>query len=142
MVVSSIKEHSHAKNVVLAASLPPAADKLFDMYLDTESHAAITVAPMIIEPHAGAAFRAFNGLLCGMILHVNRTAHRANLALGYLACHSHRLGLMLSFWPRAMVTYRGGHVTFRRTISPASARVGRSILRIHGEPIYWGKVRR
>jgi activator of HSP90 ATPase len=58
------------KNVVLAASLPAAADKLFDMYLDTESHAAITGAPVIIEPRAGAPFHAFNGMLSGMILHV------------------------------------------------------------------------
>ena len=58
------------KNVILAASLPAAPDKLFDMYLDAESHAAITGAPVIIEPRAGAPFRAFNGMLSGMILHV------------------------------------------------------------------------
>ena len=46
------------KNVILAASLPAAADKLLDMYLDAESHAAITGAPVIIEPRAGAPFRA------------------------------------------------------------------------------------
>lgn len=39
------------KNVILAALLPATPDKLFNMYLDAESHAAITGASVIIEPH-------------------------------------------------------------------------------------------
>jgi activator of HSP90 ATPase len=89
------------KNVVLAASLPAAADKLFDMYLDAESHAAITGAPVIIEPHAGAPFRAFSGMLFGMILHVEpkrlivqtwRSANWPATAIDSV--------LTLSFWPQ------------------------------------------
>jgi activator of HSP90 ATPase len=89
------------KNVVLAASLPATPDKLFDMYLDAESHAAITGAPVIIEPRAGAPFRAFNGMLSGMILHVEpkrlivqtwRSAHWLSVAIDSV--------LILSFWPQ------------------------------------------
>jgi activator of HSP90 ATPase len=89
------------KNVILAASLPAAADKLFDMYLDAESHAAITGAPVIIEPRAGTPFRAFNGMLSGMILHVEpkrlivqtwRSANWPATAIDSV--------LTLSFWPQ------------------------------------------
>jgi uncharacterized protein YndB with AHSA1/START domain len=89
------------KNVILAASLPAAADKLFDMYLDAESHAAITGVPVIIEPRAGAPFRAFNGMLSGMILHVEpkrlivqtwRSANWPATAIDSV--------LTLSFWPQ------------------------------------------
>jgi len=89
------------KNIILAASLPAAPDKLFDMYLDAESHAAITGAPVIIEPRAGAPFRAFNGMLSGMILHVEpkrlivqtwRSANWPATAIDSV--------LTLSFWPQ------------------------------------------
>ena len=58
------------KNVVIAASLPASPDRLFDMYLDAEAHAAFTGAAVTIEPRAGAPFRAFEGMLSGTILHV------------------------------------------------------------------------
>ncbi len=58
------------RNIILAASLPAPPDRLFDMYLDPQSHAAFTGAPVTIGPHAGAAFRAFDGALSGIILHV------------------------------------------------------------------------
>jgi activator of HSP90 ATPase len=89
------------KNVILAASLPATPDKLFDMYLDAESHAAITGASVIIEPHAGAPFRAFNGMLSGIILHVEpkrlivqtwRSANWPATAIDSV--------LTLSFWPQ------------------------------------------
>ena len=89
------------KNVILAASLPAEPDKLFDMYLDAESHAAITGAPVTIEPRAGAPFRAFNGMLSGTILHVEpkrfivqtwRSANWAATAIDSV--------LTLSFWPQ------------------------------------------
>jgi activator of HSP90 ATPase len=84
------------KNVLLAASLPAAPDKLFDMYLDAESHAAISGAP-----RAGAPFRAFNGMLFGTILHVEpkrlivqtwRSANWPATAIDSV--------LTLSFWPQ------------------------------------------
>ena len=58
------------RNVILAASLPATADRLFDMYLDSRAHAAFTGAEVTIEPRAGAPFRAFNGMLSGTVLHV------------------------------------------------------------------------
>ena len=32
-----------SRNVIIAASLPATPDKLFDMYLDAEAHAAFTL---------------------------------------------------------------------------------------------------
>ena len=58
------------KNIVLAASLPASAERLFDMYLDSEAHQAFTGAPVTIEPRAGTPFRAFDGMLSGTMLHV------------------------------------------------------------------------
>ena len=57
-------------NVILATSLPADPDRLFDMYLDPQQHAAFTGAPVEIEPRAGAPFRAFDGMLTGTMLHV------------------------------------------------------------------------
>jgi activator of HSP90 ATPase len=59
-----------ARTVILAASMPAPPDRLFDMYLDPELHAAFTGAPVTIGPSAGAPFVAFNGLLSGKMLHV------------------------------------------------------------------------
>ncbi len=58
------------RNIIMAASLPAAPDKLFDMYLDAETHAAFTGMPVTLEPHAGGVFRAFDGMLSGKILHI------------------------------------------------------------------------
>lgn len=58
------------KNIVMAASLPAPPDKLFDMYLDAAEHAALTGLSVTIEPHAGGAFHAFDGMLSGTILHI------------------------------------------------------------------------
>ena len=58
------------RNIILAASLPAPPDRLFDMYLDPEAHAAFTGAPVTIAGHAGAEFRAFGGALSGKILHL------------------------------------------------------------------------
>jgi activator of HSP90 ATPase len=57
-------------NIILAASLPASPDKLFDMYLDAEAHAAFTGLPVTIEAWAGGTFRAFDGMLSGTILHI------------------------------------------------------------------------
>jgi len=58
------------KNVILAASLPAAPERLFDMYLDPQIHAAFTGAPVTIGAQAGAPFSAFNGMIFGAILYV------------------------------------------------------------------------
>jgi activator of HSP90 ATPase len=58
------------RNIILAASLPAAPDRLFDMYLDPGSHSAFTGAPVTIAAHAGAPFQAFGGAISGTILHV------------------------------------------------------------------------
>jgi activator of HSP90 ATPase len=88
------------RNIIMAASLPAPADKLFDMYLDATAHAAFTGLPVTLEPHAGGAFNAFDGMLSGKILHVEPKA---------LIVQTWRSGnwpltamdsvLTLSFWP-------------------------------------------
>ena len=45
------------RNIILAASLFARPDRLFDMYLEPQSHAAFTGAPMTIAAHAGAPLR-------------------------------------------------------------------------------------
>jgi activator of HSP90 ATPase len=57
-------------NVILAASFPATHDRLYDMYLDPDLHAAFTGAPVTIAPQPGAPFSAFNGMIFGSILHV------------------------------------------------------------------------
>jgi len=59
-----------SRNVIIAASLPATPDRLFDMYLDAEAHAAFTGFPVTIAARAGAPFRAFNDMLSGTIIHV------------------------------------------------------------------------
>lgn len=58
------------RNIIIAASLPAPPDKLFDMYLDPAAHAAFTGFPVTLEPRAGGAFRAFDGMLSGTLLHI------------------------------------------------------------------------
>ena len=58
------------RNIIMAASLPASPDRIFDMYLDTEAHAAFTGLPVTLEPRAGGLFRAFDGMISGTILHV------------------------------------------------------------------------
>jgi len=88
------------RNIIMAASLPATPEKLFDMYLDAEAHAAFTGLPVTLEPHAGGAFRAFDGMLTGTILHIQpkslivQTWRSANWPLTELDSV-----LTLSFWP-------------------------------------------
>lgn len=59
------------RNVIRhAIVLPAAPDTLFEMYLDSAAHEAITGAPVIIGVESGAEFRAFDGALSGAMLHV------------------------------------------------------------------------
>ncbi len=89
-----------AKNVILAASFPTTPDRLFDMYLDPQSHAAITGAAVTIEPRPGASFRAFDGMLSGTVLHIEpkrlivQTWRSANWPVEAMDAV-----LTLSFWP-------------------------------------------
>lgn len=81
-----------SRNLILAAyfAAPATPELLFDMYLDPQSHAAFSGAPVTIEARPGAPFRAFNGELSGTILHVEpkrlivqtwRSAHWATDAI-------------------------------------------------------------
>ena len=54
--------------------LPASAASLFDMYLDPQTHEAITGAPVTIGSIAGSDFRAFSGVLTGTILAVVRSS--------------------------------------------------------------------
>ncbi|MGE5219554.1 MAG: SRPBCC domain-containing protein [Chloroflexota bacterium] len=88
------------RNIIMAASLPATPDKVFDMYLDAAKHAAFTGLPVTLEPHAGGAFRAFDGMLSGKILHIEaktlivQTWRSANWPLTAMDSV-----LTLSFWP-------------------------------------------
>ena len=88
------------RNIIMAASLPATPEKLFDMYLDAEAHAAFTGLPVTLEPHAGGAFRAFDGMLTGTILHIQpkslivQTWRSVNWPLTVMDSV-----LTLSFWP-------------------------------------------
>jgi uncharacterized protein YndB with AHSA1/START domain len=57
-----------ARTVHLAAELAAPPAKIFDAYLDPRTHAAITGAPAVVSPKAGAKFSAFGGTLSGTIL--------------------------------------------------------------------------
>jgi len=88
------------RNIIMAASLPATPDKLFDMYLDAEAHAAFTGLAVTLEPHAGGVFRAFDGMLAGTILHIQpkslivQTWRSVNWPLTAMDSV-----LTLSFWP-------------------------------------------
>ena len=80
------------RNIIMAASLPASPEKIFDMYLDAEAHAAFTGLPVTLEPHAGGLFRAFDGMLSGTILRFAEVADRSDLAVGELAAYGDGLG--------------------------------------------------
>ena len=61
------------RNVIRqSVTLPAAAETLFNMYLDPAAHEAFSGFPVTIGSVAGAAFRAFDGQLSGMMLDVVR----------------------------------------------------------------------
>ena len=88
------------RNVILATSLPAAPDRLFDMYLDADQHAAFTGAAVSIDARAGAPFRAFDGVLSGTVVHVEpkrlivQTWRSANWPADAIDSV-----LVLTFWP-------------------------------------------
>ena len=59
-----------ARTIQIAASLPAAPDRLFDMYLDPGEHAAFTGMPVTVSAVPGSPFSAFNGVITGAILQV------------------------------------------------------------------------
>ena len=88
------------RTIILAASLPATPDKLFDMYLDAESHAAFTGLRVILEPHRGGVFEAFDGMLSGTILHLEpKTLIVQTWRSGNWPLTAMDSVLMLSFWP-------------------------------------------
>jgi activator of HSP90 ATPase len=102
--------------IMLAASLPAPPDRLFDMYLDPDAHAAVTGAPVTIGPGPGAPFRAFDGLLTGTILHLEpkrlivQTWRSAKFPAG-----APDSVLVLSFWPET----GGGRIELVQVNVPA-----------------------
>ena len=50
-------------------ALPAPAERLFEMYLDPEIHAAITGAEVRISAEPGSEFQAFGGVLSGRMLY-------------------------------------------------------------------------
>ena len=88
------------RTIILAASLPATPDKLFDMYLDAEAHAAFTGLRVILEPHRGGVFEAFDGMLSGTILHVEpKTLIVQTWRSGNWPLTTMDSVLTLSFWP-------------------------------------------
>lgn len=61
------------KNVIFkSVELPATADKLFEMYLDSTTHSAITGLDASVSAENGSDFQAFGGLLTGKMLQVVR----------------------------------------------------------------------
>lgn len=89
------------KNIILAASFAAPPDTLFDMYLDARSHSAFTGAAAVIEPRAGTAFSAFDGMLSGTLLHIEpkRLIVQAWRSKNWPAGAIDSV-LVLSFWPQ------------------------------------------
>jgi len=88
------------RTIQLAAELPATPDRLFDMFLDAEQHAAFTGAPVRVAAESGAPFSAFDGILTGTILQVVpkklivQSWRSANWAESDLDST-----LILTFWP-------------------------------------------
>jgi uncharacterized protein YndB with AHSA1/START domain len=90
------------RNIILAASLPAAPDRLFDMYLDPELHAGFTGAPVTIAARAGEPFQAFDGAISGTMLHVEpkRLIVQTWRSTHFLPTSMDSV-LVLSFYPEA-----------------------------------------
>ena len=101
MAFHAVEDSRMPSNVILAASFPTSPDRLFDMYLDPNEHAAFTGAAVSIGPCPGTSFRAFDGMLSGTVLHVEpkrlivqswRSENWPSEAIDSI--------LTLSFWPQ------------------------------------------
>ncbi|MBW2292947.1 MAG: SRPBCC domain-containing protein [Deltaproteobacteria bacterium] len=88
------------RTLSLAASMPVDPELLFDMYLDSDRHAAFTGSPVTIGSKPGSPFQAFEGTLSGSILHtvpkrlIVQSWRSVNFAEGDIDST-----LILSFWP-------------------------------------------
>ena len=88
------------RNIIMAASLPAPPDRLFEMYLDENEHAALTGLPATIEPHPGGEFCAFDGMLAGKILHLEpKTLIVQSWRSASWPLTAMDAVLILSFWP-------------------------------------------
>jgi uncharacterized protein YndB with AHSA1/START domain len=119
------------RNLIIAASLPAAPERLFDMYLDPEAHAAFTGAPVTIGPRPGTAFRAFDGALTGTVLHVEpkRLIVQTWRSLNFPKDAVDSV-LVLTFWPDK----EGGRIELNHINVPGEDFAGIS----HGwEKHYW-----
>jgi activator of HSP90 ATPase len=88
------------RTIQIAASLPAPSDRLFDMYLDPEMHAAITGGPVTIGETPGSEFRAFDGMLSGTILQVMpKRLIVQSWRAGHWPADAIDSTLILTFWP-------------------------------------------
>ncbi len=56
------------KTIQQSVTLPP-AKSLYDMYQDPKIHGAFTGSLVVIDPKAGAEFRAFDDMISGRVLY-------------------------------------------------------------------------
>ncbi len=89
-----------ARTIHQSIVLPAPPDRLFDMYLDSQAHAAFTGAPVTITPRPGAAFSAFDDKLSGVILQLapNRLIVQTWRSENFPADAIDSI-LILTFWP-------------------------------------------
>lgn len=59
-----------SRTIILAASLPAPPERLYEMYLNPQTHAEITGQDVTISATPGTPFIAFGGMLSGAMLHV------------------------------------------------------------------------
>jgi len=88
------------RTVILAAFLPATPDRIYEMYFDPKQHAAFSGAPVEIGESPGSAFRAFEGMLSGTILHVEpKRLIVQTWRSGNWPSDAIDSTLTLSFWP-------------------------------------------
>src|SRR5208337_2394500 len=84
------------QNITLKAS----PEMLFDMYLNSRTHEAITGAPVVVDSRAGSVFKAFDHRIYGKMLYV---VPKRLIVQSWRAAHwmPEELDsiLILTFWP-------------------------------------------
>ena len=58
------------KTIKLSVTLPASSERLFKMYLASRVHAACTGGKVTISSRPNSAFKAFDSMLTGRMLHV------------------------------------------------------------------------
>jgi uncharacterized protein YndB with AHSA1/START domain len=88
------------RTIQQAAILPAPPERLFDMYLDPNLHAAFTGAPVTIGAQPGSPFRAFHDMLSGTMRQV---VPKRLIVQSWRAAHwkpdEIDSTLILTFWP-------------------------------------------